>query len=412
MLNAGDNKSAAELSAGMIQRAPRSAWRYVAVLLSTPDDPAKAAQMLPQAADSDLTGALLGLAAARQAGNATPPWADRVAQLDAEMTKAQPARGIAPTYNVLSALANGNVKRAEAEAARFQSASIVGKNVAAELIAYAASDPAASTEAAGLIRATVATDLGLPIVARGFALDVLTKRPESQWAAALVIQSSADAATRRRVLDMLRPKDCVVAKMIQAAQAAEDKNYAAMAGIYRSIADVEKENQEVLARLALAETLAGNVEKAVTLHQKIWQDFHDATAANNGAYLMAQLWPQDKAKLAEAETLIEAAIKAQPSIPAYLETAGWIAHLRGDDARALRLLREAVKGLPDSIEAHAHLGIVEAASGNKPLASWHLTSAVKNAERLKARGENLGPEQLQGLQLAQKALSELGQPGP
>ncbi len=106
----------------------------------------------------------------------------------------------------------------------------------------------------------------------------------------------------------------------------------------------------------------------------------------------------------------DAAIKSAPDLPAFLDTQGWIAHLQGDDERALKSLRQAVKGMPESVEIHAHLGVVEAAAGNRDLASWHLAAAVKNAGRLKARGEALSPEQLDGLKLAEKTLSEWPQP--
>jgi len=411
MLNAGDNKSATDLSLRMTEWTPRSIWRHVAVLLLISEDPARAAKMLPQAAEADVVAALLGIASARQSGGPTKPWADRIAQINQELAKVQPPRSIPSHLKVLADLANGDMKEAETELDRFQGASTVGKNVAAELVSYAKSGGDTSAELANLIRSTVALDLGLQTVGRACALDVLKKRPECQWAAALVVQSMPDPATRRTVLQTLKPNDCVVAKMIQAAQAADEKAYAKLVEIYRSIADVEKENTEILVRLASAEALAGEIEKAVTIHQKVWQISRLPSAANNVAYLTAQLWPQDKAKLADAQTMIEAAIQAEPNVPAYLDTEAWIVHLRGDNARALRSLRQAVKGMPDSIEVHAHLGVVEAAAGNRQLASWHLASAVRNAERLKARGQELGLEQLQGLKIAQKALSDLGQSG-
>jgi tetratricopeptide (TPR) repeat protein len=408
MVNAGDNKSAADLSVRMAESLPNSLWRHVAVLLLLSDDPARAAKMLPQPADADALGALLGLASSRQSGGSTKPWADRINQIDGELAKASPPRHFPSSYRVLVDLANGDIKEAEAELARFRGASTVGKNVAAELVSHARSGGNIGPELGNLLRATVALELGLPTVARVCALDALNKRPQCQWAAALVVESMPDPATRRRVLETLKPGDCVVAKMIQAAQAVDEKSYAKAAEIFRSISEMEKDNSEMLLKLAAAEAAAGNIEKALAIHQRTWQTAHTPAAANDAAYLMAYLWPKDQSKLADAQAMIETATKADPNQPAYLDTEGWVVHLRGDDARALRLLRQAVKGMSDSIEVHAHLGVVEAATGNRQLASWHLASAVSNAERLKAKGTELGLEQLQGLKIAQKALSDLG----
>ena len=411
MLNAGDSRSAAELSVRMTGSAPSSNWRNVAVLLLLGEEPEKAAKMLPRASEADVVGSLLGIAVARQTGGATGPWADRIGQLDRELAKAQPPRSIPAPYKVLVALANGDTKQAEAEFAQFTGAPTVGRTVAAELISYARSISGTPAEVTGLLRAAVALDLRLAVVARTCALDALNKRPECQWAAALAVQSGPDAATRQRVLEIVRPQDCVVAKIVQAASAADEKNYARTAEIYRSIAEAEKENTEVLARLASAEALAGNLEEAVAVHRKIWQISQDPTAANNAAYLTAHLWPQDGGKLKEAQELIEQASKQAPNLPGFLDTLGWITHLRGDHTRALRLLRQAVKGMPDSIEVHSHLGVVEAAAGNQELARWHLAAAVADAGRLKSEGQELNLEQLQALKLAEKGLSDLGPAG-
>ena len=96
-----------------------------------------------------------------------------------------------------------------------------------------------------------------------------------------------------------------------------------------------------------------------------------------------------------------------PHAAAFRETLGWVLHLQGEDRRALPLLRKAVTGLPNSIEAHAHLGLVEAATGGDQLARWHLAAAVGIAERLKNSGEEINLEQETALKLARQTLSNL-----
>ena len=296
---AADRKRALELSVRMAERLPRSNWRYVAILLYLPEEPGKAAKMLPTVSEAGVFDALLGLIAAHQTGGDTKPWAERVRAINRELTKGQPSRSIPLSYRILAAVVNGATGQAKAELAQVTSASI------AELVSFAENDPARSAaEAVKLLRATVALELRLPTLARTLALDILTTRPECQWAAALAVGTAPDAATRRKILAMLRPKDCVTAKMILAGLALEEKDFAKTAEIYRSVAEVEKENLEALRRLALAESLVGNLEKALTIQRKIWQTFQDPVAANDAAYLTAHLWPRDQKKLDEARRLI------------------------------------------------------------------------------------------------------------
>jgi len=410
MLNARDYKSAVELSVRMTRSAPSSNWRNVAVLLLLGEEPEEAAKMLPGASHANVVGSLLGIAVARQTSGAIGPWVDRIGELDRELANARPPRSIPSSYKLLVALANGDVEQAEAEFAQFTGASTIGRTVAAELISYAKSISFPPPETTNLIRATVALDLGLPEVARTCALDALNKRPECQWAAALVLQATLDSDARKKVLEIVRPEDCMVAKVIRAASAADEKNYAKTAEIYRSIAEAEKENTEVLRRLASAEALAGNLQEAVAIHRKIWQISRDPTAANNAAYLTAHLWPQDEGKLKEAQELIEQASKQAPNLPGFLDTLAWITHLRGDDTGALKLLRQAVKGMPDSVEVHSHLGVVEVAVGSQELGRWHLSAAVAAARHLESEGQELNLEQLQALKLAEGALADMKPP--
>lgn len=408
-LDETDFEAVLKLSERIAKRSPKSHWPRIAVLLLLPKDPGKAAKMLPTVSEAGVFDALLGLMAARGAGEDTEPWAERIRAVDRELTEGQPSRSIPSSYKILAAVVNGATGQAEAELAQFTSASTVGRNVAGEMVAFAKSNAnGAASEAVKLLQASIALEMGLPVFGWKKALDVLSERPESQWAAAVVVQGTTDPAIRRKVLGILRPKDCVMAKILQAALAADERDFTRTAEIYRSLAEVEKENVEVLRRLASAETVAGNLEEALVLQRRIWEMSRSSVAANNAAYLTAHLWSQNQEKLKEAQDLVESAIEQEPQVPAFVETLGWISHLREDDAQALSLLRRAVKGLPGSIEAHAHLGVVEAGAGNTELARWHLTAATSIAARLKTEGPELTAEQLQALKIAEKGLSDLG----
>jgi len=125
---------------------------------------------------------------------------------------------------------------------------------------------------------------------------------------------------------------------------------------------------------------------------------------------VVQLSPKDAAKLAEARTWADAALKARP-LPHIQDTAGWIAHLQGRDADALPLLRRAARGLPGSPDVHYHLGVVEAAAGDEQLAQWHLAAAVDLGEKLQAGGQTLPKTTAEVIRLAKQALAEVKRPG-
>lgn len=63
----------------------------------------------------------------------------------------------------------------------------------------------------------------------------------------------------------------------------------------------------------------------------------------------------DNVQLDRAEKLIQAALRATPDNPAYLDSLGWVKFRRGDAAGALPLLERAYRIFPDS-EIAAHLG--------------------------------------------------------
>jgi Flp pilus assembly protein TadD len=96
-----------------------------------------------------------------------------------------------------------------------------------------------------------------------------------------------------------------------------------------------------------------------------------------------------------------------PADAAFRDTLGWIAHLQGRSEEAALELHRAVKGMPDSPEAHYHLGAVEAAAGHKELARWHLAAAVSLGDRLKAENRDFPPAAQQAVRLAKEALAKL-----
>ena len=69
-------------------------------------------------------------------------------------------------------------------------------------------------------------------------------------------------------------------------------------------------------------------------------------------------------RYAEAQVLIEKALRLQPDSPAFLDSLGWVQHRLGRDVEALRNLRRAFSLLKDP-EIAAHLGEVMWLHGDK-----------------------------------------------
>ena len=153
----------------------------------------------------------------------------------------------------------------------------------------------------------------------------------------------------------------------------------------------------------------GQLPEALDIYRQAWQANGSAVSANNAACIVIQLSPKDPARLGEAKQWMDAALKAMPQ-PALADTAGWIAHLQGRDADALTLLRGAIKGLPDSPEAHCHLGVVESAAGDPGIGRWHLEAAVELGNDLKAAGKPISRMTAEAIELARQGLSAVTKP--
>jgi tetratricopeptide (TPR) repeat protein len=107
-------------------------------------------------------------------------------------------------------------------------------------------------------------------------------------------------------------------------------------------------------------------EKALALEPRF------ALAANNLAYLYSEHGGDKNRALALAELAKEMA----PDEPHISDTLGWILYRRGVYQRALALLKESARKLPDNVEIQYHLGMTYAKLGDKPSARQALARAV------------------------------------
>ncbi len=410
MLAANDRAAASELASRMAKDAPASPWKKMAILLNL-DDKSTDAKILPGVEKADFYDALLGLILSVQKGDeaSIQKWADRIFQINSQLTRMPTPGAIPSQYRLLTALAAGRTAQAETELTNFKSIGAESRDAAAELVSRARRDAKAATvEAAGLLKASAAIDLGLAGLGKSWAMEMLKARPECQWAAVLVIKGQPDPSTLNVLLETIRPRDCIMAGTIRASLLLNEGEYEKAAEVYRKAAEVEKDNPYMILAQAIATEKAGHLTEALSLYRKVWQATQDPVAGNNAAYLVSQLYPKDTVRLGEALQWTDAAVKAAPQAVAFRDTKGWITFLLGRKEQALVEVRQAVKGLPRSPEVHYHLGVIETEAGNRDMGQWHLAAAVSSAKAIEADGKKLTVAESEAASLAEAALAEKG----
>lgn len=407
MLRAGDGAGATALCARMSAETGHPQWQKLAILLTSGRDAPKASSMLPKPQQADWYDAVLGLCLALQNGHAgnAKTWHARLVQIDGQL-----ARSLPGTYMLLAALAVGQKEQVAARLSQFRGAGAISKSVAAALVSAAKDSPDSSSRAAELLKASLAIDLGVPTLTSQQAMALLKARPTCRWAAGLVVQAEPGTATLREALDILRPQDCALAQTIRGMLLIREEKYEQAANAYGRAAEAEQDDAEILFRRGYALEQAGRHREALDAYRRAWELTKSPAAANGAAYMAALVWPKDAAKLREALAWAVAAVAANPRLPEFRDTKGWIAHLQGDHQQAALELRSAVKGLPDSAEVHYHLGEVEAALGNEQLAQWHLAAAVRAGEKLRSESKTLSPAVGEATRRAREALAALRKP--
>jgi len=413
MLEKGDHQGASALCLQAEKETRSPLWKRLGILLMMEGQPDKAADLLPDPSNEDqmqrapAMDVVLGLCLAAQTGESATTWADRLAAIEQRLAHAEPPRSMPRAYKVLATVATRGTMKDE-QLAAFTGRDLVGLATMRELVSSAESHPGIRAEAAKLLKATIARDLGLVKAARAWALDVLKARPTSQWAAALAVGGVTDPDALREVLAVVKPSDCLIARVVRASVLESEGKHAEAAEIYRTAAEAEKGNPQFLMYQAMATERAGRRDQALALYRQVWEKTKNPTAANNAAYLLSGLYPQDAAKLAEAAKWADTAVEAAPSQAAYRDTKGWVAYLQGRNDEACTELRRAVKGLPNSPEVHYHLGMAEARAGNTSLARWHLGAAVSLGEILRSQDREVSEATREAIRLADEALAKIG----
>ncbi len=142
-----------------------------------------------------------------------------------------------------------------------------------------------------------------------------------------------------------------------------DRKAEALASYGRGLAFFDSDPALLYGRALLLEGMDRVSEAESDLRSIVAGDPDNAEALNALGYTLADRTQ----RYAEAQVLIERALKLQPDSAAFLDSLGWVQHRLGRDAEALRNLRRAF-ALQKDPEIAAHLGEVLWLGGDKDTA--------------------------------------------
>lgn len=408
-------------------------WRTLSTLLQIAEDPRGAIAVVAKPHTADLANALCGICIGAMTGdeNVSGKYLSRLTELEnsfAQSTnehvtvqigieRVQIGQGpggaivikqpiaVQSSYRILASLCAGDVPMAQSELARFKGSVGVPHEVALTLVNNFEGDRD-RPNLARLLMATMATDLDAPGLARVLIGEMIDDHCIGPWSAALLMRISEDQSTCDNVLKSQHNPDGVLATLVKASQMKLAGRFEEAADLYRVAAEAEPQNYAIMLSHALSAETVGRYDEALDAYLRVHQAVSHPIAANNAAYLISLLHPDDHVKLNQARILANSAIAAAPGISHFRDTRGWIAYLLGDVDTARRELRMALRHAPASPEVHYHLALAESKGPNAQLAKWHLSAAVALEQRI-VTGEHL-PDRgaMRAIELARTALDE------
>lgn len=146
----------------------------------------------------------------------------------------------------------------------------------------------------------------------------------------------------------------------------------------------------------------GDINGAIAIYHQLYaRDSSSVIVANNLASLLATWKSDDPAAVARASAV--ARRLKDTTVPAFMDTYGWIQHLNGESAAALPYLEGAAEALTTDPIVQLHLGIVQAAVGETEAAKAQLQ-----------KGLDMLPEGQEGQSItaARETLARLNAPAP
>ena len=157
---------------------------------------------------------------------------------------------------------------------------------------------------------------------------------------------------------------------------------------YRKIVERRPDNAAIYTLIGMLEMNQQNIDAAIDNYRKaLAQDQNAIFAANNLAWLYAV---HGKGNIDEAVRLAQTAVQANPEVPSFVDTLGWVYYKKGLYGPAAEQLKKAVavdetaarrNNLPASPTYRYHLGVALAAKGEKAAARREIESALRLSEK-------------------------------
>lgn len=398
MVQSGQVPAAAELASKEAARSSTALWRARAMILTAQASPEKAMALCPPPENA---GPLeVALAMTLTQGQTMEPWRARLAQLNEQQK-------IAPSLAMLLALVAGDLQQAQTNLEQLKPYGPLVYQPAQEMLAWCKSTDSYRPGAIAMTHAQVAMDVGFGMLSRQWAMQVLVARTRCQWAASIAM-NGADIATQKKVLEMLQPASCALACTITSSLHMQERQYGKALDQAKAALAAAPDSPELVLKVAQAYERCNQPQEALKIYTELFEKTSWPLAGNNAAYLVAQLYPQDAQRLAQAQSWMQKAIAKEPNNNALFDTSGWIAHLQGQHEQACKQLHRAIKVCQDSPEVHYHLGAAYKAAGKTALAQMHLQAAVQLGSQIKAAGHALPAATANAINMAQQALDLAG----
>ena len=226
-------------------------------------------------------------------------------------------------------------------------------------------------------------------------------RADSMKQRALIMREDGDPAGSLRVLrELTERKDVDIGSyLLWADFLAEDQQFAeAIAVIESGLVKFPADPKLLFNRGAYLERSGDKKSAEATFRSLITRDPANAAALNYLGYMFAEAG----VNLDEAESLIQRAVKLQPSNGGYLDSLGWVYFKKGQFKRALEILEKALTLEPKEGVIWEHVGDALMAIGEKKKAlekykqALQLKNELRDEERIKKKFEALKKDSSEG----------------
>ncbi|HKP37107.1 MAG TPA: tetratricopeptide repeat protein [Pyrinomonadaceae bacterium] len=157
---------------------------------------------------------------------------------------------------------------------------------------------------------------------------------------------------------------------------------------YRKIVERRPDNAAIYTLIGMLEMNQQNIDAAIESYKKaLAQDQNAIFAANNLAWLYAV---HGKGNMDEAVRLAQTAVQANPEVPSFVDTLGWVYYKKGLYGPAAEQLKKAVavdesaarrNNLSPTPTYRYHLGVALAAKGEKAAARREIENALRLSEK-------------------------------